>query len=494
MMRRTFLLAAAVLTALALVAPATAAGAAVNPPTGLWASDYPAPTTINDNGTVELGVKFITSAPLVVEGVRIYRVDAGDVTGTLWTASGTQLATGQFSPYAGPGWQDLIFTQPVQITPGTTYIASYLAPNADYAYEHYFFTTSALTVGPITAKQSIAAEGNGVYCYVGQPPSECVFPFPESTYRDSNYWVTPLWNEPPTADAGGSYYVDEGGSVLVSASGSDPENGPLTYAWDLDNDGSFETPGQSVTFSAAGLDGPNSYTIKVQATDDVGQSAIASATVNVINVAPTVSTPTVTPEPSIQDSSATASATFSDPGPDAPFTCTVNYGDGSGDLPGTVSVSTCTGPSHSYSTIGAYTVTINVTDKDGSTGSNSTTHAVVFDFSGFFQPVDNVPSWNKAKAGSAIPVKFSLGGDFGLNILKVGYPQATLTTCPGGPAITDAIEETVTAGGSSLSYDPYTNEYVYVWKTNKAWAGRCYQFELGLNDGTSHTFNVQFVK
>ena len=106
---------------------------------------------------------------LVVEGVRIYRVDAGDVTGTLWEANGTELATGQFSPFAGPGWQDLIFTQPVQITPGTTYVASYLAPNADYAYEHYFFATSALTVGPITAKQSIAADGNGVYCYVGHP-------------------------------------------------------------------------------------------------------------------------------------------------------------------------------------------------------------------------------------------------------------------------------------------------------------------------------------
>ena len=88
MVRRRFLLAAAVLTALALVVPATAAGAAVNPPAGLWASDYPAPTTIDDNGTVELGVKFITSAPLVVEGVRIYRVDAGDVTGTLWEATG----------------------------------------------------------------------------------------------------------------------------------------------------------------------------------------------------------------------------------------------------------------------------------------------------------------------------------------------------------------------------------------------------------------------
>ncbi len=503
-MRRTLMLAAAALTALALVAIPTAAGASGSAGAGLWPSNHQATVTdcgsfsrdannfcfIDDGGAVELGVKFTTSMPVLATGVRIYRVDGGSVTGSLWKADGTLLATGAFAAQAGHGWQDLVFATPVPIVPGQTYIASYFAANADYAFEWNFFTNSAFTVGPITALQSVEGDRNGVYCYVGET---CNL-FPTNSFRDTNYWATPLWNEPPTVDAGGPYAVAEGGSVLVSASGSDPEAGSLSYAWDLDNNGSFETPGQIATFSAAGLDGPNSYTITVQATDDVGQSAAASATVAVNNVAPTVSTPTVSPEPSVQGSSATASATFSDPGPDAPFTCTINYGDGSGDLSGAVAGSACTGPSHSYSTVGAYTVTVSVTDKDGSTGSNSTTHAVVFDFSGFFQPVDNLPSWNKAKAGSAIPVKFSLGGDYGLNILKAGYPKAIQIACPNSSEPTDAIEETVTAGGSSLSYDPYLDEYIYVWKTNKLWAGKCYQFDLGLNDDTSHTFNVQFVK
>jgi Domain of unknown function (DUF4082) len=39
-----------------------------------------------------------------------------------------------------------------------------------------------------------------------------------------------------------------------------------------------------------------------------------------------------------------------------------------------------------------------------------------YNFSGFFQPVNNMPTLNVAKAGSAIPVKFSLGGDQGLDI------------------------------------------------------------------------------
>ena len=59
-------------------------------------------------------------------------------------------------------------------------------------------------------------------------------------------------------------------------------------AWDLDNNDSFETAGQSVTFSAASLDGPSSYTVKVKATDPLGLSAEATATVNVFNVSPSV--------------------------------------------------------------------------------------------------------------------------------------------------------------------------------------------------------------
>jgi hypothetical protein len=93
-------------------------------------------------------------------------------------------------------------------------------------------------------------------------------------------------NNPPTVDAGGPYSVGEGGTGTVTATGSDPENGPLSYDWDLDNNGSFETPGQSATFSAAALDGPATRTIRVRATDTGGLTGVSTAVVQVANVAP----------------------------------------------------------------------------------------------------------------------------------------------------------------------------------------------------------------
>jgi hypothetical protein len=61
-------------------------------------------------------------------------------------------------------------------------------------------------------------------------------------------------------------------------------------------------------------------------------------------------------------------------------------------------------------------------------------------------------------------------------------------------APTDVIETTVTAGGSSLQYDATADQYTYVWKTNANSAGTCVQVNLGLNDGSAHSFFVQFKK
>ena len=120
-------------------------------------------------------------------------------------------------------------------------------------------------------------------------------------------------------------------------------------------------------------------------------------------------------------------------------------------------------------------------------------YSVVYDWSGFFQPVDNLPMLNTVKAGSAVPVKFSLNGNRGLDIMAAGYPTSNVAACE-APAGDDAIESTLTAGSSSLSFDAAADQYVYVWKTEKTWAGQCRQLRVKLADGTVHAANFKLLK
>jgi len=113
-----------------------------------------------------------------------------------------------------------------------------------------------------------------------------------------------------------------------------------------------------------------------------------------------------------------------------------------------------------------------------------------YEFTGFLPPVNNDGVLNVVKAGRSIPVKFSLGGDQGLDVLAPSSPTSHQVTCDQGTP-TDDIETTVTAGASTLSYDPQTAQYTYVWKTEPMWTG-CRQLTVTLDDGTRHTALFQF--
>jgi glycosidase len=113
-----------------------------------------------------------------------------------------------------------------------------------------------------------------------------------------------------------------------------------------------------------------------------------------------------------------------------------------------------------------------------------------YSFSGFFPPVDNLPVINRVQAGRAIPVKFSLGGDLGLNIFAADHPLSRPVTCDGS-ATSDPVEQTVSAAASSLSYDAATGVYTYVWKTEKAWRG-CRELLLRFGDGSEQRARFNF--
>ena len=141
--------------------------------------------------------------------------------------------------------------------------------------------------------------------------------------------------------------------------------------------------------------------------------------------------------------------------------------------------------------VGTTTVSAMASDASSNPSSCSFTVTVLYNFTGFFSPVDNPPVLNVMKAGKAIPVKFSLSGNKGLNIFAPGFPVSGAISCDAS-APPSEVEELVTAGNSSLSYDPATDQYVYVWKTENAWAGTCRQLNVTLNDGTTHIANFKF--
>ena len=116
----------------------------------------------------------------------------------------------------------------------------------------------------------------------------------------------------------------------------------------------------------------------------------------------------------------------------------------------------------------AGTVTANTTLNATTPGTDSTSTTIgnpTFPFTGFQAPVQNPPTLNQVNAGRAIPMKFSLGGDQGLNIIASGYPTATQINCDTDVPLNPATL-TDTAGGSGLQYDPSTGTYTYVWKTS----------------------------
>ena len=185
---------------------------------------------------------------------------------------------------------------------------------------------------------------------------------------------------------------NEGQSVTASASFTG-DTGPFSCTVDY-GDNAGPQPG---TVSDSTCTGPahtyfddnpsDDYTVTIQVTDDYSGVGSGNVVHTVNNVAPTVHAPVVDFEPSDEGQSVIASASFTDPGTLDTHTCTVDYGDGTDPVAGTITQGagsgTCTGPGHTYvddnptgTSSDDYTVTIEVTDDDTGVASNSIDHTV----------------------------------------------------------------------------------------------------------------------
>ena len=100
---------------------------------------------------------------------------------------------------------------------------------------------------------------------------------------------------------------------------------------------------------------------------------------------------------------------------------------------------------------------------------------------------------NVLPAGKQVPVKFSLGGNYGLGIFAAGYPQSQQIGC-NSQAATNTISTAATSSG--LAYDAKSNQYTYTWKTDKTWSAApgspCRQLVLSFVDGHVLRANFKF--
>ena len=113
----------------------------------------------------------------------------GTHTGSLWTASGTLLATGTFTNETSSGWQTLNFTYPVSISANTTYVVGYYDPDGYYASDLDEFDWQLNTPPLIAPKSNYLSStgGNGVY-NPGGPG------FPTHSYAGTSYGVDVIFD------------------------------------------------------------------------------------------------------------------------------------------------------------------------------------------------------------------------------------------------------------------------------------------------------------
>ncbi len=165
-----------------------------SPPLTLWpSSTVPLLTTSADVNAVELGIRFKSDVSGYIKGIRFYKGagNSGTHSGSLWTNGGSRLAQATFTNETSNGWQQVTFASPVAITAGTSYVASYFAPNGHYAYTTTYFTLGGQNSGTLHAPASTASQPNGMYAY------SATSAFPSSTWLGTNYWVDVVFSTTP---------------------------------------------------------------------------------------------------------------------------------------------------------------------------------------------------------------------------------------------------------------------------------------------------------
>lgn len=138
------------------------------------------------------------------------------------------------------------------------------------------------------------------------------------------------------------------------------------------------------------------------------------------------------------------------------------------------------------SAVGTFEFRVSAADQAGNATSKGAWYRVVYPFAGFAAPVAN-GALTDLRAGDSAPLKFSLGADYGLDVVSDAAQQQVdcASMAPlGAPS----------AAGGTLTYNGSRTRYLYEWDSAKSSAGTCRSVTLTLRDGTRHEADFRLQK
>lgn len=183
-------------------------------PCSVWnGTATPAVADSGDTASVEVGVRFRSDVNGFITGLKFYKSTAntGAHVANLWSNTGTLLASTPFTAETGSGWQQVNFPSAVAITAGTTYVASYFAPNGHYSMNQDFFTAAGTDNAPMHLLKDGLDGANGVFSYGTSSV------FPTDSFRSSNYWVDVILDTAGTVNPAVTSVNPVSGATNVSA-------------------------------------------------------------------------------------------------------------------------------------------------------------------------------------------------------------------------------------------------------------------------------------
>jgi hypothetical protein len=443
----------------------------VNCPCSLWGPNVtPATADAGDPSAVEVGVKFKSDTFGSITGVRFYKSagNTGTHTGSLWTTDGQRLAQATFSGETATGWQTVTFPTPVQVQPGTTYVASYHAPNGHYAATaDYFWRAPApgpnggaiVDSNPLHAITNTATTINGLYSYSSTST------FPVNAWSASNYWVDVVFSPIAAPGPVSGVTAAPAGQTSADVSWNAPTSGGAVTQYKITPyiGSTAQTPKiingtpPLTTTTVTGLTTGTTYTFTVQALNPSGGGPISPQSNPVTpQTAVAPSQPTgVSATPATQSASVSWTVPASDG--DSPITGyrITPYIGSTAQTPTQVGASATTATVSGLTNGTAYTFRVAAINAVG-TGANSTPsnavtpQATIFDF--------GVPTTVDSQDGNAVELGVKFRADHDGTVTGIRFYKSAANTGT-------HIGSLWTSGGQRLAQATFTGESASGWQT-----------------------------